>query len=998
MDHRSRPVGILVFVSLVLAAAGNVLGNPVADRLLAGRKSAAPALLALVTLAAIGVGVRLAALQAEATDPRRHSRRRQRVIVGLLVAGMLLAAAGGVLSNVAANYLPLGLQRFALPLFMGVLLLAIGVAILLYLLQNAPRVEGTNRRNFLSRLQSRYGQRRENALQGAALITLGLQEVPDAVARPALALDTLPEAQQRIEREQPEQGLATAHALPAGTTIGQVYDTAGGHLLILGEPGAGKTTLLVELGLDLVQRARSDAQFSLAVLLNLSSWANDRLRLEEWLVEDLVNSYQVPRKVAQAWVARDALLPLLDGLDEVAEAERPGCVAAINAFHLAHPRLPLVVCSRTTEYRAQAAPLALETAVTVQPLTDVQIHDFLALGGEKLAALQAAVEEDADLREVVRTPLMLSLVTLTYEDLPREAIPPLGDRSGWREQLFQDYVTRMLERERRLEAMAAYAPEETQRRLAWLARQMQAHGLVEFYVEHLQPDWLPTRRPRQLYRVLVVLALLGVGGLMGLLGGLGVSALLGRLSLGVDENSRIVYQEYQALAMEFGIGVGLGVGLFAGLVAGARSRVQPAEVVRWSWRRARAGLKFGLLGGLVVGGYALVTHVTYPLSHIVLLPSDAAVTVLLGAVVGLLLGLTFGMLAGQSRAVGAQRSWKRVRAGAAIGAIGGAIAGSLASVAWSNLYFYLSGTPFVGVFIDLLNSSSLDLLIAEVGIALFGWLVFGSGLLGGSLAETQPFEPSARARWSRRGALVGLALGGLVGPLVLVVSDFLYAPVSALIGPLFTLVRDLLNFPEEAALTGLIQLLIQQLILAVLLALLLSVVGGIGTGTVDVQDLVTPNQGIRRSLRHGLVGGCIGAAVGALLGALIFGVPNGLSLTLFGGHTFSNDLAGALSATGFSALVGGLLIGLIAWISLGGMAVMQHVVLRWRLQRCHAMPLNYVRFLDYAADHVLLQKVGGGYRFIHVLLRDYFASEGEGDQALAAGRTPAFSHANVSTL
>jgi eukaryotic-like serine/threonine-protein kinase len=37
------------------------------------------------------------------------------------------------------------------------------------------------------------------------------------------------------------------------------------------------------------------------------------------------------------------------------------------------------------------------------------------------------------------------------------------------------------------------------------------------------------------------------------------------------------------------------------------------------------------------------------------------------------------------------------------------------------------------------------------------------------------------------------------------------------------------------------------------------------------------------------------------------------------------------------------------------------------------VPPHLVRFLDYAADHVLLQRVGGGYRFVHILLRDYFA-------------------------
>jgi hypothetical protein len=32
-----------------------------------------------------------------------------------------------------------------------------------------------------------------------------------------------------------------------------------------------------------------------------------------------------------------------------------------------------------------------------------------------------------------------------------------------------------------------------------------------------------------------------------------------------------------------------------------------------------------------------------------------------------------------------------------------------------------------------------------------------------------------------------------------------------------------------------------------------------------------------------------------------------------------------------------------------------------------------VEFLDYAVERIFLYKVGGGYRFIHQLLQDYFA-------------------------
>ena len=66
----------------------------------------------------------------------------------------------------------------------------------------------------------------------------------------------------------------------------------------------------------------------------------------------------------------------------------------------------------------------------------------------------------------------------------------------------------------------------------------------------------------------------------------------------------------------------------------------------------------------------------------------------------------------------------------------------------------------------------------------------------------------------------------------------------------------------------------------------------------------------------------------------------------------------------------GLIIGPIY----GGRACVQHYVLRIMLWRNGSAPLNYVRFLDYAAERIFLRKVGGGYIFVHRLLLEYFAS------------------------
>jgi hypothetical protein len=67
-------------------------------------------------------------------------------------------------------------------------------------------------------------------------------------------------------------------------------------------------------------------------------------------------------------------------------------------------------------------------------------------------------------------------------------------------------------------------------------------------------------------------------------------------------------------------------------------------------------------------------------------------------------------------------------------------------------------------------------------------------------------------------------------------------------------------------------------------------------------------------------------------------------------------------------------LGIIVTLLNGGFAVLQHYLLRLMLWR-RGLPWNWSRFLDYAAERIFLQKVGGGYQFIHRYLQEYFASQ-----------------------
>jgi transcriptional regulator with XRE-family HTH domain len=114
------------------------------------------------------------------------------------------------------------------------------------------------------------------------------------------------------------------------------------------------------------------------------------------------------------------------------------------------------------------------------------------------------------------------------------------------------------------------------------------------------------------------------------------------------------------------------------------------------------------------------------------------------------------------------------------------------------------------------------------------------------------------------------------------------------------------------------------------------------------ESRVVPNQGVWRSMTSGIVTGLIGTAV------------------------FSMLLAAHLNAAAGLAFGAGL--GLVTGLLNGGHTCIQHAILRTLLWRCGRAPLDYVHFLDFATQLVLLRKVGGGYMFIHALFQEHFAA------------------------
>lgn len=511
-------------------------------------------------------------------------------------------------------------------------------------------------------LQQEYGNRLAHSLQGRVALELGLRERTDVIASSAQlvfrAVDTI-----------------TEYPVAPGTSITQLYDQAQRGLLILGAPGSGKTTLLLDLVLELLSRAENNLDHPIPIILNFSSWATKKLALSEWLSVQLSLVYGIPKLVGSSWIAKDRVVFLLDGLDEMEASARSMCIEAINVYRRAH-LVPLVVCSRSREYEDQRERLNLPDAVEIQPLEPARVTTYLKQAGRLLAAVRTVVQSNTALKQLLTTPLMLNMVILTYQGKAVKDLPHQGPLHDQQRQIFSHYVQHMLERHQK-----CGTPSEARLlcQLTWLAQQMQHHHLVDFHLEHLQPTWLATKQMRIVYHLLY-------GLLLGLFTGLLVG-LATELSVGFQ-------------AVLGGLFPGLTAGLVVGLVAGLRFG---------PFRGLLVGVIVGPLIGLIFGKlYSLTGEKDAELSSLV---------PLVGLLEGLFLGLLTGLLIERSENKLAEKvtwSWKGSRKGMLLGLPSGLLTGLISILALlllyrGSIYIWVYGLTFWGLLFALVFGLILGL-------------------------------------------------------------------------------------------------------------------------------------------------------------------------------------------------------------------------------------------------------------------------------------------------
>jgi hypothetical protein len=682
---------------------------------------------------------------------------------------------------------------------------------------------------------------------------------------------------------------------------------------------------LLELARTLLDRAEQDETAPIPVVLLLSSWAEKQLPLEEWIIEELNNKYQVPRLLGEQWLDSEMLLPLLDGLDEVAANVRSACVVAINTYKEKHGLSPLVVCSRLTEYLLFPPRVCLRSAVVVRPLTMQQIEGYLqARIGENFKILSQIVSNDLVLQRLVMKPLMLNIVALSCQNKSPEEIIEMCQPEGRYQRIFRVYVEQMLHR---YQTTKSSSSQQLRCKLSYLAMQMQRRSQTVFYLEQLQPDWIENIQWARLYRTFAVLL---PGALIGALAGILSNVLFFHVGT------------VGFVAMDALYGTVMGY-LFSGRRA---DEVSVEEQLILPEKSVKAVFKGGRLRMVLFVG--LVTFLCMLSAN--------------GWVVGLVNGLFLGALS-IPLSIFLQRSYEKkppitvgqdiqpkvlffpfehLKNGLCIGAVCG-----LVTIITTLINPHMSD---IDVLFLLKLGMRESLRYTLLGMLLSALLVNNDGLIH----RAEVVSWSWNIFWqSLRGVknIVYDVFAGLIFGLVLAGRDVVQENMGGM-------VRTGLS-------TGIMIVIAARLIYAVLCA--------VSSRNIDNHYRARPNEGIKRSLSHGLIGGAIGLVVVIFL-SIITNVVDFLGSYGLAGLQQSSLLLASVKVGLSNALllapVGGLLVGLL----LGGLAFLQYNILRFILWRVGKMPRDLFHLLEDAAACILLHKAGGGYLFAHRFLLEYFAA------------------------
>lgn len=537
--------------------------------------------------------------------------KRLNLTLLLTIFSIFFGIIGGILINAVS--LPPSLKPIAWPL----LGLFLGCMIILAIMQHYQQ-QKSHPSSFSFVLQGSHLHTRGKMLQRVERSWIRGYLEPSLFTTQVFPLKVLyqPTA---IETSNQSHGIALPSTVPS--SLQDLYDFSHDGLLILGGPDAGKTTALLELARAFLEQAKHDEQQPIPVVFSLASWDVKQTPLHEWLVQELQVRYEVAQQLAEYWIETDQLLPLLDDFDMVADTCRAACIQAINAYRQQHGLIPLVVCSRSTEYLAQPVRLHLRHAVVLEQLSPALVTAYTTQENQKLKPIRSMLKRYPQLLAYVRFPRLLNLLArATAEHTPSaqvyRSLLRRGDFQLVKRTLLQSYVEQQLQQ---VPSSAQVTPLQVWQTLHWLALGMKTQHQTLFALEDLESHWLLDKQLRyvaqQRVRVLILFIYMVVGELTGIL--VSQSGKIPFMTVSFVLSQIVCYRFLRMVKKDESI------------VRKPDLDISLTEAVSWAWQHKRGRLLKSVFR--IVGTYFLIIGVG---------------GTLLGFLFGLWKGPTFGLLSG----------------------------------------------------------------------------------------------------------------------------------------------------------------------------------------------------------------------------------------------------------------------------------------------------------------------------------------------------------------
>lgn len=271
------------------------------------------------------------------------------------------------------------------------------------------------------------------------------------------------------------------------------------RLYILGKPGCGKSTFLKTI----VRLSCEGILKKTAIFVPLKRWSDTKKTIEEFVVDEFaICEFPDAELFVKELLETGGAIVLFDGLDEVSNTEtrRKDAIEALSEFSRRYSRCQIILTCRTaaTEYSFDKF-----TYVEIADFTKKQQRSFISKWYSDQAANKTHLlqewgrEENLDLVDLARTPLLLALLCLAYDatltfprrriELYEESVNALLRKWDSSRAISRDEIYRGLSHNRKEQMLRRIAFETFKRAEIFIPKRKLVQ-LITGYLEELPPD------------------------------------------------------------------------------------------------------------------------------------------------------------------------------------------------------------------------------------------------------------------------------------------------------------------------------------------------------------------------------------------------------------------------------------------------------------------------------------------------------------------------------